>query len=612
MWNLSCGNRGEDRRNQCCAEHSQLLSKRYARVSVLFFFWALSCTTGTGGSGGVFYEVSEAPRAVIDPEVEDYSKALHHYLVGRLELTQEDFPAALSHFSEASKLYKGDSPSLNAKLAELNVRAGNLDEALAACKKALEQDPDDLQMRFLYAGILETMGNDAEAQKVYEAIVGQKGDNFDAYVLLSALHLKNKRFDESIAVLKKLEQHTDQKALAYYYLGHTYELKLDLQKAEVYYLKALELEPRATNVVADLLRVYLGSGDIEKARTFAQSVLQKDPGNILARKVLSQMYMGQSQFDEALKHLQVLKDEEQDPTETRFKIALIQIEKQNFPEALRELLLVLAANPKHSEARFYLGSLYAAAGKNEEAVIELEKIEPGQENYIKSRTFSAFILRQQGELEKAEKAIREALTEDADNDQVFSYLVLVLRDAGKLKVAREVLEERVEKKPDDPNALFQLGVVLSDLGDESGAREKMEKVLLIKPDQSDALNFIAYSLAESETELDRALHLVQRALQYRPNDGYYTDTLGWVYYHMGNYAEAVVALEQAVKLAGNDIVILEHYGDALVKADDKDRAIRVYKTCLALTTDKTSKEHQAALERIRKKLVSLGVTDLDS
>ncbi len=48
----------------------------------------------------------------------------------------------------------------------------------------------------------------------------------------------------------------------------------------------------------------------------------------------------------------------------------------------------------------------------------------------------------------------------------------------------------------------------------------------------------------------------------RPQDGYIVDSLGWAYYQLGRYNDAVVELEKAVKLRPEDPTINDHMGDA--------------------------------------------------
>lgn len=62
--------------------------------------------------------------------------------------------------------------------------------------------------------------------------------------------------------------------------------------------------------------------------------------------------------------------------------------------------------------------------------------------------------------------------------------------------------------------------------------------------------------------LDEALNMIRKAVELRPQDGYIVDSLGWAYYQLGRYNDAVVELEKAVKLRPEDPTINDHMGDA--------------------------------------------------
>jgi Flp pilus assembly protein TadD len=62
--------------------------------------------------------------------------------------------------------------------------------------------------------------------------------------------------------------------------------------------------------------------------------------------------------------------------------------------------------------------------------------------------------------------------------------------------------------------------------------------------------------------LNRALGMIQKAVAASPNDGYIIDSLGWAYYRLGRFADAVTELEQAATLMPNDPEINDHLGDA--------------------------------------------------
>jgi Flp pilus assembly protein TadD len=67
--------------------------------------------------------------------------------------------------------------------------------------------------------------------------------------------------------------------------------------------------------------------------------------------------------------------------------------------------------------------------------------------------------------------------------------------------------------------------------------------------------------------------MIKRAVALRPDDGYIVDSLGWAYYRLARYEEAVTELERAVELKPDDPVINDHLGDAYWKVGRKLEAM---------------------------------------
>ena len=88
---------------------------------------------------------------------------------------------------------------------------------------------------------------------------------------------------------------------------------------------------------------------------------------------------------------------------------------------------------------------------------------------------------------------------------------------------------------------------------------------------------------------DEAERLIKEALKYKPDDGYITDSLGWVYFKQGDIAKAIDFLEKAANLVPDDPVILEHLGDAYRKMSNKEKALDTYKRSLQHTKDRENK-----------------------
>ena len=88
------------------------------------------------------------------------------------------------------------------------------------------------------------------------------------------------------------------------------------------------------------------------------------------------------------------------------------------------------------------------------------------------------------------------------------------------------------------------------------------RALELQPEQPAVLNYLGYSWIEKGLNLDKALGMVRKAVELRPNDGYIVDSLGWAHYQLGDFEDAVKHLERAVELRPEDPVINDHLGDA--------------------------------------------------
>ena len=77
-------------------------------------------------------------------------------------------------------------------------------------------------------------------------------------------------------------------------------------------------------------------------------------------------------------------------------------------------------------------------------------------------------------------------------------------------------------------------------------------MIRLDPKNANALNYLGYTYADLGTNLDEAEKLIKEALNYKPDDGYITDSLGWVYYKKGLYENAVEMLETRLRTAGGE------------------------------------------------------------
>ncbi len=113
---------------------------------------------------------------------------------------------------------------------------------------------------------------------------------------------------------------------------------------------------------------------------------------------------------------------------------------------------------------------------------------------------------------------------------------------------------------------YTRGIANERAGNWPAAEADFREALVLSPDQPMVLNYLGYSLIEQDSDLEEALSMIERAVAGQPDDGYITDSLGWVLYRLGRFEEAVPHMLRAVELTPDDPIINDHLGDVLWKA----------------------------------------------
>lgn len=197
---------------------------------------------------------------------------------------------------------------------------------------------------------------------------------------------------------------------------------------------------------------------------------------------------------------------------------------------------------------------------------------------------------------------------------------LFLGRALVLKESYGDAEQNLRKAINDPSiptkaeAYRMLGIVYGYQGRYEEAASNFERALELAPTNSDMYNSLAYVYALLGENLDRALELVNTAIEkLGPEDTvlfYYLETRAWVYYKMGRYrdaeGDAVKAkrmLESELSAYAIDKVPLKHFyyhlGEIYRVQNKTELARQAFKK--ALEVDSNYKEALEGLSALPKK-----------
>ncbi len=234
------------------------------------------------------------------------------------------------------------------------------------------------------------------------------------------------------------------------------------------------------------------------------------------------------------------------------------------------LQYALALEPKSDIVLMQLASVAEQQERPEEAIALYGKISKGSSMKRVAELQRGLNL---ADLKRHDEAITQlkALLEAAPDD-MRGYLALggVYASKEDYRSAADLYDKAVARLPNPTaenwNIFYQRGIANERLKQWPKAEPNFRKALELFPDQPQVMNYLGYSWVDMNINLDEGLKMIQKAVDLRPSDGYIVDSLGWAYYRLGKYEDAVRELERAVSLKPDDPVLNDHLGDAYWRA----------------------------------------------
>ena len=230
------------------------------------------------------------------------------------------------------------------------------------------------------------------------------------------------------------------------------------------------------------------------------------------------------------------------------------------------LQLALYLEPHHALALLSLADLYEAIKKPDLALKIYERIPADSPLHRNAAIQMAANLDALNRPEEAKKHLEAVLKTQPDDVEAIMALGNVLRGHKEFAKCGEVYSKAIAtlKDPEKSNWVMYYfrGICYERSNQWPKAEADLKEALKLFPEQPHVLNYLGYSWVDKGMHLDDGMAMIKRAVQQRPDDGYIVDSLGWAYYKLGNYEEAVKQLEHAIELKPEDPTINDHLGDA--------------------------------------------------
>jgi tetratricopeptide (TPR) repeat protein len=537
----------------------------------------------------------------------------YDYLVGR-ELEME------GRVEEAYEAYRRahekdpESAFLLRKLAEMAARRNQLEAAVGHAEDALRLEPDDSELRMFIGSLYRYRKDVAGAERVLRSDSGEPVDA-EAGFLLYGVYVDIGDLDRATALAEWLFAEDPDSLRSVFTMADIHQKRGNYAESERMLREALERGADDIAVYGVIARLHRERGDRDAEIEVYREVLEIHPHHHQTLVALADALDREGRPDEMVLVLEELEREHGDLRAT-VQLALGDLAAKRYEAAVERLERVLREKPRQHEVTYFLGLVRRETGETDAAIEIFERIPPGHERYVDARTQIAGVLERRGEFARALEEVERARAHQPARP-LDLYLASLRAKSGDFEGAVSFLEELRDQSQDDPEVVYNLGVIHGEAKQVDEALAYMDEVLEKNPDHAGALNYIGYTWAEQGQNLDEAEELITRALELRPDDGYITDSLGWVYYMRARpliergdltsgralLERAIRELERAAELTGGDPIISEHLGDAYLLMEEKQRALENYEEALRLeATEAEQPDLRGKVESLRREL----------
>lgn len=254
------------------------------------------------------------------------------------------------------------------------------------------------------------------------------------------------------------------------------------------------------------------------------------------------------------------------------------------------LQLSRALAPKSADMLIMLGGI-AEGNKQTDLAISFYKQVPTDSPMLRiSEMQLGIALAETGKVDEAKAHLKGLIASDPSD--VRSYLAYgsVLSDSKDYKEMAANYDRAAEMLGPTPDKnqwpiFFQRGIAYERLKQWDKAEPNFVKALEMNPNQAQVLNYLGYSWVDQNINLEKGLEMIKKAVELKPDDGYIVDSLGWAYFRLGRFDDAVTELERAVQLKAGDATINDHLGDAYWRVGRKLEATFQWRQALAFKAD---------------------------
>lgn len=477
-----------------------------------------------------------------------------------------------------------------------------------ALEKAVASAPDNYWYSQGLASLYQQQNELDKAITLLEQMAVRFPGKQDPLFNLLDLYGRQEKYDEVISTLNRLEKHMGKNEQLSMEKFRIYLQMKDDKKAFQEIESLVQEYPMDMRYQVILGDVYLQNGKKQEAYDVYQKVLAAEPDNPMAIFSMASYYkqtgqegLYQQQLDTLLLNKKVTPD-----TKVSVMRQMI-VENEQADKDSTQIIALFDRIMKQEQDDPQIPMLYAQylLSKNMEAesVPVLEQVVDLDPTNKAARMMLVGTAVRKEDYKQIIKVCEPGIEATPDALEFYYYLAIAYNQAEQPDSVVSICKRALEHTTADSKK-----EVVSDfysiLGDMYHTQKQMKEAyaaydsaLVYNPSNIGALNNYAYYLSVERRDLDKAEEMSYKTVKAEPNNATYLDTYAWILFEKGNYAEARIYIDNAMKSDDEKSdVIVEHCGDIYYMTGDVDGALSYWKKALEMGS-----ESKTLRQKIEKK-----------
>ena len=555
--------------------------------------------------------------------IRDYQMAIHfarealaidpsrpelHYLVFQLLQIEGDQSGAIRALEQMLEA-RPDHWRLYFQLAQLYKVTGRTGSIEAVFNRALQHPDAPVEVKVNIADIFASVGRSEQAEGIYRQALTDDPEVEDAWLGLGNLYKARNDTSQAIALFRQAARVLPKRSMLFRELARLIDQDDDL------------LEILADEEVEFLYELGSSLADLEKferaARVF-EHIVGQSPKTAEEWLDLARFYLSMDDYDQVDEVLSQATEVMPDSARVYLFWGLTKERQEQLDQAAAIYGLGLRANPDDPGLWLYMGLLEEQREHWDDAIDSYRQGLASDPSDPDLNMRLGIVLGRQERWVEATEHYRQTAALDLLSTRVLFHWGRALEKLGQWPEAIAKLDQAAAMDPADTHLLFYLGSCYEQASRLAAYEEHFndaidtfERLLEIDPDDAFALNYLGYMLADKGIRLQEALKLITRALELKPENGAFFDSMGWIYYRLGDLNAAESYLGRALRIleaeqddgeeyAAEELaIILDHAGDIARALGKGGQAREHWHQVLKLTPENEAVRHKLQSQQPR-------------